>query len=107
MEFLCAPDGAEQHDPRVSRHAENLPADQGVVGVVEVVHVVAVATRHAGRMHLTLQERAIDEDLIADLTVGEIQGVDEERGLKRIEQGSAGLDGIRELTAPCVTPYSS
>ena len=52
---------------------------------------MAIGTRDAGRMHLTLHERAIDKDFIENLTVRVIELRCQPTRLERIEKSDARL----------------
>ena len=61
---------------------------------LQAVRVVAIAARDPGPVHLALQERAIDVDLILDLTVGVIEILGQQRDPIVVEDRLTVLDDI-------------
>ena len=64
------------------------------------VRIMAVRATDARRVHLALQERAPDEDLVLLLTVGVVQPLAQGDREEVIEQRIAGTPTFRELAAP-------
>ena len=56
---------------------------------LQAVRVVAVAARHAGRVHAALQERPVLVDLVVDLAVGVIEPRVEQRRQVRVHERRA------------------
>src|SRR5262249_19869072 len=67
------------------------------------VRLVAVRARHAAREHLGLQKRDVLVDFFADLPVGVIERVVEERHAIRVAEGPALRGIVGELSAARVT----
>ncbi len=69
----------------------------------QAVGVVAVATRDARGVHAALEERAVLEDLVLDLSVGEVEVFLEERHAVGVEDGPAMDVVLAQHRAPAVT----
>ena len=63
------------------------------------VAVVAVAAAHLARVHLALQERPVDVDLVEDLTVRVVQPLAQQRRQVGVEQLTAGVVVVAQLGA--------
>src|SRR5262245_41749982 len=61
---------------------------------------MTIATGHAARVHLTLQERTPDVDFVALLAVGMVERAREQRRTVIIEKRFAGRITIGDLAAP-------
>jgi hypothetical protein len=91
--------GAAVDGPIVTLEAELVPfAHQS-----ETVAVVTVAAADPLRVHPALQERAVDVDLVADLTVGVIEALAEERRQHVVEQLGPAVIVVAELDTTGVT----
>jgi hypothetical protein len=85
-----------------------LKAQRVAVGVqLQRVAVVAVSAGDVASIHLGLQERAVDVDLVEDLAVGVVQPLAQQRRQIVVEQTLVGVVVVAELGTPAVTRRAS